>query len=164
MSFSRTLYDKKCSAEKIDRSVAPGFYMLYDGKGVNDNRCKSNIYPRNSQSDPKQGPDIPTRVDIDSLLHNRHIPLNNCNDNHNEWKEMKKKLDNDPSCNNFDSGPDEYSRYSHPICDYREMSTLENHITPYLHINTQIGYADNYPIRSCQTRQLAREKHSKKKL
>ena len=164
MSFSRTLYDKQCSKEKVSRSVAPGYYMLYDGKGVNDNRCKPNIYPRNSQSDPKQGPDIPTRVDIDSLLHNRHVPLNNCNENHNEWKEMKKVLDNDPTCENFDSGPDEYSRYSHPICDYREMSTLKNHIVPYLHVSIQNGFSDNYPDRSCSTRELARKKYSKKKL
>jgi hypothetical protein len=162
MSFSRTLYDKKCTIEKTDRSTAPGFYMLYDGPGENDNQCKAEINPRNARSESRQGPDIPTRVDIDSLLHNRHVPLNNCNANHNEWKDMKKKLDKDPVCDNFNSGPDEYSRYSHPISEYREMTTLPNHITPYLHVNKQIGYSDNYPTRSCQSRQVARDKYSKK--
>lgn len=161
MSFSRTLYDKQCTVEKNGRSTAPGYYMLYNGPKVSKNVCKSDIYPRNARSESRQGPDIPTRVDIDSLLNNRHVPLDNCNETHNEWKNMKDKLDNDPSCDNFNNGPDEYSRYSHPISEYREMTTLPNHITPYLHVNKQIGYADNYPTRSCHSRQVARDKYSK---
>jgi hypothetical protein len=156
MSFNRIRYDPDAKDVRLKQNVKSGHYMLYKGYPDNDKKCKPERMPKNSRNDSRQA-NYSDRTEIESRLQNRHVPLNGSNENHNEWKEMKSKLDNDPTCDNFESRPDEYTRLSHPVSDYRGINTLKNTIVPYLHVNKQISVSDKFQPFAVSTRDIARK-------
>ena len=162
MSFNRIRYDQSAKDVRLKQNVKSGHYMLYKGYPDNENKCKPDRMPKNSRNDSKQANYV-DRTIIESRLHNRHVPLNGSNENHNEWKEMKSALDNDPTCANFENKPDEYTRLSHPVSDYRGINTLKNTMVPYLHVNKQISVSDKFQPFAVSTRDIARKAAAEKR-
>lgn len=165
MSFNRIKYDPDAIKVLDKEKTKMGHYMLFNDYPRHENRCKSSRVPRNSRSEVRQGK-MGVRADIESKLHNRHVPLNRNNYLHEEWLQHEKDLDKDESCTKFDKTPDEYTRLSHPVSNYRGMETTKNVIVPYLHVNKQISVATRLPpLRGVGTssRDLARNAAIKKR-
>jgi hypothetical protein len=165
MSFSRTTYDESTTALKKQVSTAPYHHIMYNGYKKNDNSCSVERGPRNTVTDLLQTSNAGVKSDIESRLQNRHVPLGPDAENHNEWRDFKNKLKTNSECTNYQTPADEYTRYSHPIDDYRGMSTLENVIVPHLHVNRQNDASTVRP-KFVSSRQLAKktfEEERKKK-
>jgi hypothetical protein len=161
MSSSRIIYDDDCKKVRLAQNVMPGNYQLFEFTGINPKKCKPNRLPRNSVNESRNAI-LADRAVIERHLGNHHIPLNCNNETNQDWKDKKSVLDNDPTCSNFENGPDEYSRLSHPVSDYRGINTLKNTITPYLHVNPQVSIAGKMQPIPVSTRDIAR-KHAAKK-
>ena len=127
MSSNRIIYDEDCKDLRLVQKTKPGNYMLMKNFANNPKKCKPDRLPRNSSNDSRNA-NLADRAVIERHLSNHHVPLNCNNDTNQDWKKQKTTLDNDPTCNNFENGPDEYSRLSHPVSDYRGINTLKNTI------------------------------------
>lgn len=136
MSFSRTKYDNDATDLYNKRTTDIGEYAMFSENFTHENECRVEKGPRNSRSDVVHG-DIPVRTDIESQIQNRHVPLNDNNEQHNEYLNNKDKLNQTGVCAELNQTNDEFSRHSHPLTDYRGMSTLKNHIVPFLHVSPQ---------------------------
>lgn len=172
----RTKYDKKFTEEDKKRRALTGFYSLYNGPHEHEKKCQPDVAPRNSKSDVI-ALDYAGRMSVESALRNLDVPLNKTNQTNNSWMKFKNKLNktklNQGTCsgwenNNINSEPtDEYTRFQLPKSNFRELSLLKNHITPYLHINKQKGYSNKMFDRFCNSqvfsRNIARDQFSKKK-
>ncbi len=139
MSFNRTSYDKCAYSLSLSRSVAPGDYNLYQGFGENCNECNPLYGPinnKNAASSKKSGEmGFGSLVDIESNLFNRVTPLNNCNQNNNLDVCVNTKVFNKPTCERKLEALD--TRFSHPLDNYRGMSTIELQMAPHLFVNPQ---------------------------
>lgn len=156
MSFSRTTYDESTTKLKREVSTAPYHHIMYKGYKNNNNACSVERGPRNTVSDLLQTNDAAVKSDIESRLQNRHVPLGPDAENHNEWRDFKSQLSNNSDCANYNKPADEYTRYSHPIDDYRGMSTLKNIIVPHLHVNRQNDTISTRP-KFISSRELAKK-------
>jgi hypothetical protein len=154
MSLNRIKYDKDAADLHNKRMTDPGLYMLYPGYPNHCEECTVEKGPRNSRSDVSAAENLGTRADIESKLQNRHVPLNEGNNKHDEYLKHKGDLSNKAACENFNNTSDEYSRFSHPLSDYRGMSTLKNHITPYLHVNPQTSSMNDDDLRKGSSTRL----------
>ena len=161
MSFNRIRYDDDCKKVRLAQNTKAGHYMLMKDFANNPKKCKPGRLPRNTVNESRNA-NLVNRVVIETQLNNRHVPLNCNNETNQDWKKQTTTLDNDPTCTNFENGPDEYSRLSHPVSDYRGINTLKNTMMPYLHVNPQVSLANKMHPEPVSTRDIAR-KHAAKK-
>ena len=139
MSFNRSSYDKCAYSLQLSRSVGPGDYNLYAGYGESCSECNPLYGPinnKNAASSKKVGElGFGSLVDVESNLLNRVTPLNNCNQNLNKNICAETKVYNKPTCNRKIEALD--TRFSHPLDNYRGMTTINYQFAPYLHVNPQ---------------------------
>jgi hypothetical protein len=110
-----------------------------------------------SKTELKRGKTIADRAHIESRLQNRNVPLNRSNLQNDNWAKggnqgvskpcnfadfLNKKIPEDSIYNKSlikHTGNTVYqnSRISHPSFHYKEMSTLEKNLTPFLHVDFQ---------------------------
>ena len=142
MSFNRTMYDPKASLVNHKQNISPGNYKLYIGQSEHSKQCSTNNDLINGVTQLKKG-DYGERVKIEGNLQSRNIPLNQANlqntiwDKNNILKKSKPCEFRDHRDIAHSCGILQNSLLSNPRDMYTEMSTLKNHITPYLHVDKQ---------------------------
>jgi hypothetical protein len=140
MAFSRTNYDSKVYDLQIKRSTIGHDYRLNPVYAENNNPCyvengivgsKSDVSLVRKQNDLAN--DI--MVDAESELSWRSRPVTKSNYNVNPFNKFKVIHKNE--CTNSISLTPTDTRFTHPIDDYRCMSTFDYGLNPYLHVNPQ---------------------------
>ena len=159
MSSTRIKYDKDSTKLENERRTKPSIYMLSEGLHESTGKCAPEKGPRHSVSEITRG-NRGERAVLESQLRNTHIPLDRNNDLNTDYKSFESKLEKNSACKNFNETEDEYSRFSHPLSDYRGMSTIKNHIVPYLHINPQnVAIDDDLLRRGLSSRIMVKDTH-----
>jgi hypothetical protein len=137
MSFNRLSYDNCAYTLKKRRSADMGDYRLYPGSYENCNKRMSGSGIRNAKSDVstvKGNCDLSwgALTETESKLTIRSQRLNQCNtklgalnDKVNHKAQIDTKLDTTDS------------RFSHPLCNYRGLSTINYQIDPVIGPNPQ---------------------------
>lgn len=162
MASTRTKYDKSSTEVENTQRTKPSIYMLTDGLYESNEKCHPEKGTRHSVTEMARG-DRGERAVIEAKLRNSHVPLDGDNETNMDYKNHSEKLSKDNSCKNFNDTNDEYSRFSHPLSDYRGMSTLENHIVPFLHVNNQkVAMKDDFLRKGYSTRLIAKDSHKTK--
>jgi hypothetical protein len=139
MSFSRLKYDKEAYDLELKRSTIPGNYRLFGLFAENTNQCLSYDGPIGSKID------VSTVKPLNSLNNVNMIEL----ESDLSWRNHKNSKFNDDNVNitnkynlidKSNCSLDliaEDTRFTHPVNNYRSMSTTEFEMTPYLHVNPQ---------------------------
>ena len=158
MANCRIKYDKDATELENKRRTKPSIYMLTEGLNESKSLCAPEKGTRHSVTEMSRGNRVQRAV-IESQLRNSHIPLNENNKNNEDWK--KNKLDSYNGCDNFNNTNDEYSRLSHPLCDFRGLSTLNHQIEPYLPIDPQSSAMnDDFLRKGFSTRIGVKDSHT----
>jgi hypothetical protein len=138
MAFSRTNYDPKVYNLQIKRSTDENDYRINPIYAENINPCyiengiigsKADVSLVRNQIDLSNE----VMVDAESELSWRSRPATKHNYNVNPFNKFKVIHKNE--CKN--SLTPEDTRFTHPIDNYRCMSTLDYEFNPYLHVNPQ---------------------------
>jgi hypothetical protein len=138
MSFNRIKYDSCAYNLQMGRSTAPGDYRLYAPYAENCSQCLSYDGPVGSKADvslARKPTDFGYKgmAEIESELSWRNQLLNNCNDN--KTPIGKHQVHHKPVCSKKLARED--TRFTHPLDNYRSMSTTSYQVEPYLHVNPQ---------------------------
>ena len=138
MSFNRIKYDNCAYDLQIGRSTAPGDYRLYAPYAENCSQCLSYDGPVGSKSDVSLGKKtsetcFKEMTQIESELSWRNQLLTECNDN--KTPIGKHQVHHKPICSKKLAPED--TRFTHPLDNYRSMSTTSYQVQPYLHVNPQ---------------------------
>lgn len=133
--FTRKKYDPSCLNNNINQATKPLEFNLYNGFNYNCTPCMLSADTLGgSKSDVSVSTDL---IEVENNLSNRNIISSKCSTaNNDKYQVINKKY-----CNhllNFDD-----TRFSHPLQQYREMSMLDLHYTPYIHINPQCHIQDD---------------------
>ena len=104
---------------------------MYQNQGANLSR------PLNNEGFLNQG----NKTQIESTLRNQHLPLNSQLRNNQDYDKIQRS--NIKMCNITENFVNEDSRVSHPINNFREMSTTSLAYSPYLFMNPQEVTANN---------------------
>ena len=132
MSFNRNKYDEFSYKEEVNRSTDPLYYRVNNCFATNNDEC----YPYNGRQNQINKKLDELNVDIESELTNRNLPSNYSNElgKNNKYSKLKKKEELKNCTKNIEV---EDTRFTHPIDNYRGMSTTEFNYSPYLHVNPQ---------------------------
>ena len=132
MSFNRNKYDNHTYDEEIDRSTNPLYYRVNNCFSNSVNEC----YPYNGITNKKNKKFDADKADIESELTNRNLPSNYSNKigKNDKYLKLKQKETLKNCTKNMEV---EDTRFTHPIDNYRGMSTTEYNLSPYLHVNPQ---------------------------
>lgn len=138
MSFNRIKYDTCAYDLQLGRSTAPGDYRLYAPYAENCSQCLSYDGPIGSKSDVslvKKPTELCFKemAQTESELSWRNQLLTKCNDNKNPIG--KREIHHKPVCSKKLTPED--TRFTHPLDNFRSMSTTSYQVQPYLHINPQ---------------------------
>lgn len=90
------------------------------------------------------------KADIESKLRNIHIPLNDQENKNNKDYMSIQRTDEKPC--GIETMTNEDSRFTHPIQNYREMSTTHLVFNPYLPVNPQNVVAETPDFNSWEER------------
>ncbi len=139
MSFNRVKYDKSAYDLQMGRSTAPGDYRLFAPFAENCSQCFSYVGPVGSKADVSTVKEPMSlcfgemrTVESDLSWRNNKLGKNN---------DIKlaplneAKLSHKPVCTNKLISED--TRFTHPIDNYRGISTTDLQLEPYLHVNPQ---------------------------
>jgi hypothetical protein len=85
--------------------------------------------------------DIPTLVDIETKIQNRHKELNSEERNNKDYSRVS--ISTPTTCTSKETMTSEDTRFTNPIVNYREMNTTEYKYTPYLFVDMQKAVYDN---------------------
>lgn len=138
MSFNRIKYDNCAYDLQMGRSTAPGDYRLFAPFAENCGQCLSYDGPIGSKADVslvKKPMDLCFKemAQTESELSWRSQLLTKCNDNKTPLG--KHKVHHKPVCSKKLAPED--TRFTHPLDNYRSMSTTSYQVQPYLPINPQ---------------------------
>jgi hypothetical protein len=138
MSFNRIKYDNCAYDLQMGRSTAPGDYRLFAPFAENCGQCLSYDGPVGSKSDVslvKKPMDMCFKemTQTESELSWRNQLLTKCNDNKTPLG--KHQVHHKPMCSKKLAPED--TRFTHPLDNYRSMSTTSYQVQPYLHVNPQ---------------------------
>lgn len=138
MSFNRIKYDNCAYDLQMGRSTAQGDYRLFAPFAENCNQCLSYDGPIGNKADVslvKKPMDLcfQEMTQTESELSWRSQLLTKCNDNNNPLG--KHKIHHKPVCSKKLAPED--TRFTHPLDNYRSMSTTSFQVQPYLYINPQ---------------------------
>jgi len=138
MSFNRIKYDSSAYNLQMGRSTAPGDYRLYAPYAENTSQCLSYDGPVGSKSDvslTRKSTEFGYNgmAEVESQLSWRNQLLNKSNNN--KTPIGKYKVHHKATCSKKLTRED--TRFTHPIDNYRSMSTTSFQVEPYLHVNPQ---------------------------
>jgi hypothetical protein len=94
--------------------------------------------------------DLANKADVESKLRNIHLPLNHPQRNQNKDYLSISRMEGS-SCG-VESMTNEDTRFTHPIQNYRELSTTQLVFTPYLHMNPQNVVAETNDFHTSKER------------
>ncbi len=148
MSFTKTMYDPQAALLTHKRNVGINKYLLFDGNAENQNECSSNTLSSVSQLKKDKNSDMSqrlyNRVDAESKLQGRNIPLNKSNLQNSSWGELDSTMRNNEKCDfttyldfPHSCGINQNSLISHPKTLFKGLSTLPQHMIPFLTTNRQ---------------------------
>nr|QFG74633.1 MAG: hypothetical protein [Megaviridae environmental sample] len=163
--FARANYDDKELEHRDSERLNYSNYMLNIDAHENVTNCYPKKDLRNSHTQisrpiKNNKLDLQNKVNVESLLQNRHVELNSSKKLNKDYQKVK--LDSRPTCNlkeheefsklkNKNTGTLTFSpsdtlddtRFTHPVQNYREMNTLKYKFTPFLPINPQNVLVEN---------------------
>jgi hypothetical protein len=145
-TFTRRSYDKQ-ELEYFDKTNNKFNNQRLDiNPFENRNNCVNPFVPNqganlsrplNNEGFLNQG----NKTQIESTLRNQHLPLNSQLRNNQDYDKIQRS--NIKMCNITENFVNEDSRVSHPINNFREMSTTSLAYSPYLFMNPQEVTANN---------------------
>ena len=132
MSFNRNKYDNFTYDEQIEKSTNTLYYRVNECFANNTKECFALNGLKNQRNKGIDG----VKVEIESELTNRNLPSNYSKKigKNNKYLKLKSK-ENLKNCSKDIQVED--TRFTHPIDNYRGMSTSEYNMNPYLHVNPQ---------------------------
>lgn len=143
MAFSRVNYDNEAYSLQLQRSTEPLTYRLFGSFAENVNSCLApdgNIGSKADVSIVREQTHLTneTMTDAESALSWRSNYLNKNNNNTNPFNKFT--FIDKKQCSGKLSPED--TRFTHPIDNYRCMSTLDFEYQPYLPVNPQCYVQD----------------------
>jgi hypothetical protein len=144
---SRMQYDYPAYQEAVKRSTDPFLYRLYPGYGYNCNTCFPPFGPYNTHGVNVTYKNV---IDVDSILSGRTV-LNSKANEFSQPTPLDYNTVKSPECNRFIET--EYSRYTHPIQNYRGIwpdrfyplnQDPQCHIFWNFEVNTKLEAKDNF--------------------
>ena len=152
-TFTRTLYDK-AEHEMYDSSVKNTNEWIMDSNlQENNSACFANDGARHGESElarplNEDGKlNISEKVNVESLLQNRHLDNNSFKRTNKDYAEVK--LNTPSVCGNMKENMNNAdTRFTHPLINYRGMYTAPYNFTPYLHMNPQDVLIQNDDVMS----------------
>ena len=88
--------------------------------------------------------DLGSKVEIETLLQNRHVELNSLKQTNKDYETTSLKKNTIPAdCSSKETMTNEDSRFTNPIVNFREMNTSEYNFNPYLPVDFQKAVVNN---------------------
>lgn len=161
MSFNRVKYDQCAYDLQLGRSIGPGDYRLYAPFAENCNQCIATNGPVGSKADVslvKENMELRwgEMADTESDLSWRNYKITKCNDPNPVLNKLNEsKLKHKPVCSKSIAAED--SRFTHPIDNYRCLSTTALQMSPYLPVNPQCHVQPNNEKQGMSSRISAKD-------
>jgi len=171
MASERLIYDECAFKEKINQSVQPGFYQLYDGQFSNNARCSIPTGPRNTRTRNSSELWQTKRNDLvaaESLLKNLDLPASQCMKDRTLYEKNKVlqqvSLHQPQFCDNTLAPFD--TRLAYSLQDYKEIDYGSNYFATQFPIIDHREFVfwgfNNVPRDGSSTRNIIKDNWNKR--
>lgn len=157
--FTRSKYDVLAYELQKDRSVGPGDFRIFHDNNNSSNECLTIFGPHNAKNQPSDTrtffDDFGSLADAETDITNRRNRLTRSNIYGKNQAYLKHKTFNKKICEHYIDSQD--TRFTHPLDNYKGMTTYDLQLQPHLFQNPQWFVQDHSHREGTSSRLLVKD-------